>query len=190
MSSSSKLSVTHVIFRPARAESLAPHAARRRSLVVALGASALLAACGFKLRGQATYAFKTVYVNAPAYPTLQAELRRALTGSGSATLASTPKAAEVILDVTQVIDDKQLLSLSPAGRAQEYALEKHVLFQVRDQEGREWLKSNDIVVRRSYTYDDTERLAREIQEQRLVREMQVDAVQQIVRRLQTARPPA
>jgi LPS-assembly lipoprotein len=51
------------------------------------------------------------------------------------------------------------------------------------------MRANDIVVRRSYSYDDTERLAREIQEQRLVREMQTDAVQQIVRRLQAARPP-
>jgi outer membrane lipopolysaccharide assembly protein LptE/RlpB len=46
------------------------------------------------------------------------------------------------------------------------------------------------MILRSYTYDDSERLAREIQEQRLLREMQSDAVQQIVRRLQSVRPPA
>lgn len=149
-----------------------------------------MVACGFQLRGQATYAFRSIYVNAPAYPALAADLRRSLTGSGSATVAETPATAQVIVDVTLIADDKQVLSLSPGGRAQEYALAKAITFRVRDSEGREWLKADEIVVRRTYTYDDSERLAREIQEQRLLRDMQTDAVQQIVRRLQAARPPA
>ncbi len=131
-----------------------------------------------------------MYVNAPTHPVLATELRRALAGSGTATVAETPAAAQVIVDVTLVADDKQVLSLSPGGRAQEYVLAKAVAFRVRDTDGREWLKPDEIVVRRTYTYDDTERLAREIQEQRLLRDMQTDAVQQIVRRLQAARPPA
>ena len=161
----------------------------RRALLATLAASVLMTSCGFQLRGQASYAFRSVYVNAPAYPVLAAELRRSLEGSGSATVAETPAAAQVIVDVTLVADDKQVLSLSPGGRAQEYALAKAVSFRVRDPDGREWLKPDEIIVRRSYTYDDTERLAREIQEQRLLRDMQTDAVQQIVRRLQAARSP-
>lgn len=164
--------------------------ASRRALLIGTGASFVLAACGFTLRGQATYAFRSVYVNAPTYPVLAAELRRSLAGSGTATVAETPAAAQVIVDITSIADDKQVLSLSPGGRAQEYALAKAVAFRVRDPDGREWLKPDEIVVRRTYTYDDTERLAREIQEQRLLRDMQTDAVQQIVRRLQAARPPA
>jgi LPS-assembly lipoprotein len=162
----------------------------RRALLLALASSFAAGACGFQLRGQATYAFKSIYVNAPGYPPLAVELRRALEGSGSATLATTPEAAQVILDITLYADDKQVLSLSPGGRAQEYALAKAVAFRVRDPQGRDWLLPDEIVVRRTYTYDDTERLAREIQEQRLLRDMQTDAVAQIVRRLQAARPPA
>ena len=52
-----------------------------------------------------------------------------------------------------------------------------------------WLPLDEIVVLRAYTFDDTERLAREIQEQRLLVEMQTDAVAQMVRRLQAARKP-
>jgi LPS-assembly lipoprotein len=155
-----------------------------------LAAMALLAACGFQLRGQATYSFTSVYVNAPGFPAFATELRRALAGAGSAQLAESPDKAQVIVDITSIIDDKQVLSLSPGGRVQEYALSKFVLFGVRDNGGRPWLKSDEIVIRRAYTYDDTERLAREIQEQRLLRDMQSDAVQQIVRRLQAARAPA
>ena len=153
-------------------------------------ACAALTACGFQLRGQASYVFQSIYVNAPAYPAFAAELRRSLAGAGSANVTETPAGAQVIIDVTLVADDKQVLSLSPGGRVQEYALAKVVSFRVREPDGREWLKPADILVRRAYTYDDTERLAREIQEQRLLKDMQVDAVQQIVRRLQSARPPA
>lgn len=162
----------------------------RRTVLAALMPCLLLVACGFHLRGQATYAFASVYVNAPGHPQLAAELRRSLTGTGSASVAETPAGAQVVVDVVQVSDDKQVLSISPGGRVQEYALAKAVQFRVRDPDGRDWMKPDEIVIRRTYTYDDSERLAREIQEQRLLREMQSDAVQQIVRRLQSARPPA
>jgi LPS-assembly lipoprotein len=65
-----------------------------------------------------------------------------------------------------------------------------VLFRVRDNDGNDWLPTAEVLVRRSYTYSDTEALAKEAQEQRLLREMQTDAVQQIVRRLQSAKKPA
>lgn len=175
----------------ARDESAPYRASRsRRALLVALASGIAAAGCGFQLRGQATYAFRSIYVNAPAYPALAAELRRALSGAGSATLADSASSAQVILDITLYADDKQVLSLSPGGRVQEYALAKAISFRVHDPEGRDWLKPDEIVVRRTYTYDDSERLAREIQEQRLLRDMQSDAVSQIVRRLQAARSPA
>jgi LPS-assembly lipoprotein len=162
--------------------------ALRRAAVAAVALA--LASCGFQLRGQAAYAFQSIYVNAPANPAFATELRRSLAASGGAQLAEKAQAAQVIVDVVSIVDDKQVLSLSPGGRAQEYVLAKVVVFRVRDGDGREWLKQDEIVVRRAYTYDDTERLAREIQEQRLLGEMQTDAVQQIVRRLQFARRPA
>ncbi len=40
------------------------------------------AACGFHLRGDVTYAFPTVYVNAPAAAPIAVELKRALEGGG------------------------------------------------------------------------------------------------------------
>jgi LPS-assembly lipoprotein len=160
------------------------------AVIVTLVVCAVLAGCGFQLRGEASYDFRSVYVNSPAYPVFAVELRRALSGAGSATVSETPADAQVIVDVLQIADDKQVLSLSIGGRVQEYALIKVVAFRVRDPEGRDWLARDEIQIRRSFTYDDSERLAREIQEQRLQKEMQADAVRQIVRRLQSARPPA
>jgi outer membrane lipopolysaccharide assembly protein LptE/RlpB len=45
-------------------------------------------------------------------------------------------------------------------------------------------------VRRSYTFNESQVLARGTQEERLLREMQTDAVQQLIRRLQAAKKPA
>jgi LPS-assembly lipoprotein len=153
-------------------------------------AVAVIAGCGFHPRGQATYRFESIYVNAAgsAAP-LVGELKRALQNSGSAKLVEDPQKAQVVLDVALVADDKDVLSLSPGGRAREFALQKRVQIRLHDIAGNDWLPADEIIVRRTYLYDDTERLARQIQENRLVEEMQSDAVQQIVRRLQAARKP-
>jgi len=157
-----------------------------------LGALAFLGAlggCGFHLRGDVSYAFTSAYVNAPAVPQLALELRRALESAGSVKLAATAAEAQAIVDVTSVVDDKGVLSLSSGGRVREYLLTKKVAFAVHDAEGRDWLPASEFTVRRSYTFNESEVLARDLQEQRLLQEMQTDAVQQIVRRLQAAKKP-
>ena len=164
--------------------------ASRRAVAAALAAALVAGACGFRLRGEASFAFSTVFVSAPGQPTFAAELTRALAASGGAKVTDTAAGAQAIVEITRVFDDKQVLSLSPGGRVQEYMLAKVVMFRVRSNDGREWAKPDEITILRTYTYDDSERLAREIQEQRLLREMQSDAAQQIVRRLQSVRPPA
>jgi hypothetical protein len=98
-------------------------------------------------------------------------------------------AAQVILDITSVVDDKQVLSLSGGGRVREYSLAKRVLFSVHDANGADWLPAAELVIRRTYSFNESEVLAREAQELRLLAEMQTDAVQQILRRLQAAKKP-
>jgi LPS-assembly lipoprotein len=83
-----------------------------------------------------------------------------------------------------------VLSLSSGGSVREYALVKRVQFRLHDKEGNDWMPAGEIVVRRSYTFNETQVLARDLQEQRLLREMQSDAVQQILRRMQTAKRPS
>jgi LPS-assembly lipoprotein len=161
----------------------------KRTLLAAGIAAILLAGCGFHLRGQASYQFRSIHVNAPGASSFAADLKRALEASGSAAIADDPATAEVILDIPLVSDSKDVLSLSVAGRVQEFALEKHVQFLLHDQANVHWLKPDEIVIRRTYSYNDSERLARGIQESRLLRSMQADAIQQIVRRLQAARRP-
>jgi len=160
---------------------------RRRTALAALGAAVAVAACGFHLRGDASYPFTTVFLaTAPAAP-IAVELKRAVVG---VTVVDTANAAQAILDIAPVVDDKQVLSLSAGGRVREFMLTKRVAFRLHDAEGRDWLPAAEITVRRTYAYSESEVLAREQQEARLLKDMQTDAVQQIVRRLQAARRPA
>jgi len=146
------------------------------------------AGCGFHLRGDVTYAFSSAYVNAPAASPLATELKRTLEGGGT-TIAETAKTAQVTLDVSGVADNKEVLSLSGGGRVREYALSKRVTVAVHDTEGHDWMPAAEIIVRRSYSFNESEVLARENEEAKLLKEMQTDAVQQIIRRLQSAKKP-
>ena len=161
-----------------------------RRALAALCMITALAGCGFHLRGEATYTFQTVFVNAPGAPTLAADLLRALAATGSARIVTDPKNAQVIVDVPVVADDKEVLTLSGGGSVREYLLIKRVQFRVHDADGNEWLPPGEIALRRTYSFSESEVLARDTQEQRLLKDMQTDAVQQLVRRLQAAKKPA
>ncbi len=170
-----------------RASHVRIHACVRLLAVVAF--ATCLGACGFHLRGEASYPFQTLYLNSPGTLPLTTDLRRALEATGSAQLMPTADKAQVVLDVNSVDDDKHILSLSSGGKVFEFLLTKRVMFRVHDAEGNDWLPTSEVVVRRTYTYSDTEALAKEYEEQRLWRDMQADAVQQIVRRMQASKKP-
>ncbi len=181
--------------RPYRAGGEAPYRGCRLAsrsgvagLVLGFVLAVGLAGCGFHLRGDVDYAFSTLYVNAPAAAPFAVELKRALEGGGT-TLVDTAAAGQAILDLSGVVDDKQVLSLSGGGRVREYQLTKRVTFSLHDSTGHDWLPAAEILIRRSYSFNESEVLAREAQEARLYKEMQTDAVQQVVRRLQAAKKP-
>ena len=157
--------------------------------LAALLVAGVLASCGFHLRGEVDYPFLSIFVNAPSAPPMATELTRTIAAASKAKVTETAVGAEVVLDVPIVVDDKDVLSLSSGGSVREYQLVKRVQFRLHDKDGNDWMPAGEIVVRRSYTFNETQVLARDLQEQRLLREMQTDAVQQIMRRLQQAKRP-
>jgi len=161
---------------------------RAARTIAGLALVVALAGCGFHLRGEVKYAFSSAYVNAPAASPMATELKRTLEGGGT-TITESAKTAQVTIDLANVADSKDVLSLSGGGRVREYALAKRATIAVHDSEGHDWMPAAEIVVRRSYSYNESEVLAREAQEVKLYREMQTDVVQQIVRRLQNAKKP-
>ncbi len=165
---------------------------KRRTLlrgILLLGAAGVLPACGFKLRGNVAYTFQSIALNGAEAPGLTEDLRKLLDRVSGLAVAAHPKDAQVALDLKEQTSDKSVLSLTSGGRAREYLLTKVYAFRLYDKDGNDWMPPGVIEIQRTYSYDDTQRLAREIQEQRILVEMQQDAAQQILRRLQKAQPP-
>jgi LPS-assembly lipoprotein len=61
-----------------------------------------------------------------------------------------------------------------------------VSFRVHDAKGQVYVPTSTVQLTRDMTYDDTEILAKEAEEQLLFRDMQTDMVQQVLRRLASA----
>jgi len=152
--------------------------------------SLLIAACGFQLRGSADVPFQTIYVPAAAQGGIGLELRRNILAGTSAKVVDDARLAEAVLEVTLETREKEILSLTGTGRVREFQLRYRVGFRVHDGKGREFVPVNTVVLVRDITFNDSDVLAKESEEQLLFRDMQSDMVQQIMRRLAAASKPA
>lgn len=144
-----------------------------------------LSACGFQLRGSANLPFESLYIE-NAGPDMGVELARAVRASRTR-VAESPEEAEAVLQILAQSRDKQILSLSGAGRVSEYRLILRTSFRVRGRNGQELLPTQTIESQREITYDASRALAKESEEALLFRDMQSDAVTQILRRLSALR---
>ncbi len=157
------------------------------SFLFPLAATLLVAACGFQLRGTAALPFNTMYVQAASTSVFAVQLKRAVVSGSGARITERPDEAEVILQVLSEAQEKQILSLSGGGRVSEFQLRYRVSFRLTDSKNREHIPASEIVLRRDYTYNDSQVLASESEEALLYRDMRNDAVSQVVRRLQAAK---
>lgn len=158
------------------------------SVMLMLLASLLLAACGFHLRGQTGMPFATLHLDAanPNTP-LIVDLRRNLEAN-KVKLVNKADQADVVLNIVSEIPDKQILTLGGSGRVNEFQLIYRVSLRAYDNQLRDWIPAEEMVLRRDYSYDDTKILAKEAEEALLYQTMRSDMVQQIVRRLSHAKP--
>jgi LPS-assembly lipoprotein len=147
----------------------------------------LLAACGFQLRGAAPLPFHSVFVQAAPASQFAFQLKRAVQSGGSTRIAERPEQAEVILQIMTELQEKQILSLSGGGRVSEYQLRYRVAYRLTDGQNREHIPVSEIALKRDYSYSDSQALGAEHEEALLFRNMRDDAVQQLVRRLQSAK---
>ena len=147
------------------------------------------AACGFHLRGTADLPFNSVYVPG-ATGGIALDLARNLRAGTNVKLVDDVKQAEAILEFTGETRAKEILSLTGTGRVREFRLRYRVGFRVHDGKGADFVPANTVVLVRDISFNDTDVLAKETEEQQLYRDMQSDMVQQIMRRLAAAHKPA
>ena len=149
--------------------------------------AALLAGCGFHIRGRAQLPFETLYI--PGSNPLVVELKRNVVAASKTRLVDSPGDAQAVLGFTKELREKVILSFNTTGRVSEYRLRYRVAIRVTDpQGGQVYLPTSEILLTRDMSYSDAQVLAKETEEAQLFREMQSDMVQQILRRLVAAKP--
>lgn len=146
---------------------------------------ATLAGCGFQLRGSASLPFESMYIEGGQE--IGVSLQRAIRPTATK-VTEDAKSAQAILLITGESREKRILSLDRAGRVSEFRLLYRVSFKVNDSKGVNLMNDQMVELTREITFNDSQTLAKESEEALLYRDMQNDAVQQIVRRLSAARP--
>ena len=142
----------------------------------------LLAGCGFHLRGSVAVPFDTLYIpNAKSGIAL--ELKRNIEAGTSVKVVDDPKTADAVLELAGENREKIILSLTGTGRVREFRLRYTVNYRVYDGKGVNYVPATLVQLTRDVTYNDSDILAKEIEEQLLFRDMQSDMVQQVMRRL-------
>ena len=157
------------------------------SVVVVLALA--LTACGFQLRGSYSLPYESIYIGVADVSVIGAGLKRQIRASGTR-LADSAKDAQATFLQTAEAKEPIILSLSSAGRVREKRLRYRYGYRVVDDKGRDLVAPGVIELNRDVTYADSDVLAKTQEEELLWRDMENDLVQQLLRRIATAKPAA
>jgi LPS-assembly lipoprotein len=139
--------------------------------------------CGFQLRGDASLPFSTLSISGTQGSPLQADMKRIVTNSSSTKVVDKDSDAEAQLQLLSEQREKIIVALNSAGRVREFQLRYKVNYQLIDAAKKELIPASELILNRNVSYSDVQVLAKEQEEGMLYRDMQQDAVQQILRRL-------
>lgn len=112
-----------------------------------------------------------------------------LRNSSATKLATSSTEAEATLDIISATNERIILSLSGGGRVRDFNLVYRVTYRVLDHRGVEIVPNTAISLTRILPFLDAQILAKESEEHLLVKEMQSDAIQQIIWRLSAYKAP-
>lgn len=165
---------------------------RRAVLQLTLGATVLgLSGCGFALRKAPTFAFDTVRIQGMEGTQVSRELRDALQANGLRVLTSTTPAvpaalapvAQAILTVLVDQRERVVVGQTAAGQVRELQLRTRFVFRLRTPTDKILIDDVELLLERDISFNETQVLAKDAEEQMLYRDMRSDIVQQVVRRL-------
>lgn len=158
--------------------------------ILALTIAAALAGCGFHLRGSgsARLPYQTMYISLPDTAEVNIWLQRYIRSTGNTEIVADAQSAEAVFQQLSDSRQKTILSVNAAGRVLEYRLQLDYRFRIVDSKGRVLVPDNEVNVSRDMTFDDSNVLAKGIEENQLWRDMTGDLVGQIMRRLAIVKP--
>ena len=133
-----------------------------------LGLILIISACGFQLRGDINANFDSISISGGTSSfnkTLQRKFRQA-----GITIASASD-AEKNVEIIKNSFTKTILTLTGTGAVSEYQLDYIVTYRFKSKDG-SWNLPVTIETSRTYTYDDSDILAKDEEEKRLVSGME------------------
>jgi LPS-assembly lipoprotein len=147
----------------------------------------LLASCGFQLRGDPAMGLKTLQVTTAGPTGVTTDIRRVL-ATGPTRVVTDAKDAEAQLRILLENREKTVQTITSAGRVYEFQLRLLVRYEVT-LPGREapLIPPTDAVATRLITYSEAAPTAKEVEEQQLFKDMQVDIAGRILRHIAVVR---
>ena len=119
---------------------------------------------------------------------LQRFFKRYIKASGSTEIVADAKSADAIFQQLNDSRQKIILSVNAQGRVSEYRLQLTYSFRVVNQKGQVLVAPNEISLTRDISFNDSNVLAKDLEEGLLWRDMNNDLVNQIMRRLSIIKP--
>ncbi|VVE54800.1 lipopolysaccharide-assembly family protein [Pandoraea commovens] len=154
--------------------------------IALLGCALTLSACGFQLRGASEYAFHRLYISGGGQ--MSVDISRYIRyGSKGTVVVTEPKDADARLEIVNITNTRTAVSLDSNGQAREYEMRSAYTFQLVTPDGRPIIPLTTIRLVRNLPYSDNETTARDTEAALLNRDMQKDAVDQIIRRMEAVK---
>jgi len=149
-----------------------------------------LIACGYRLRGMADLPFKVIAITGNPSPPLRADLQTAILTGTDAKVAINPKDADLILDITNDLNGREILAYNSNGQVSAYRLNIRVGFRAYDNTGVDVVPEAEIYITRDIDFSVSTVLATDVQMQQFLSLMRRDLAIQILRRVSaSARAP-
>ncbi|MBU3595914.1 hypothetical protein ICN10_05815 [Polynucleobacter sp. 86C-FISCH] len=145
-----------------------------------------LIACGYRLRGMVDLPFKVIAITGNPSPPLRADLQTAILTGTDAKVAINPKDADLILEITNDINGREILAYNSSGQISAYRLNIRVSFRAFDLAGAEVVPESEIYMTRDMDFSVTTVLATDVQIQQFLSLMRRDLAIQILRRVSAA----
>ncbi len=158
---------------------------RRQCLLLgaagAAGASMALAGCGFALRGNLKYAFKSIHIAGSSQSPVAVLLARLL--DGQVQLTETAAGADVVLTVLTDRVERTASALSSSAQVREVELRQFFEFTLQAAGSMAQAEAVPISINRFVSYNESQVTAKEAEFELLYRDMRNEAAQQVLRRL-------
>jgi LPS-assembly lipoprotein len=149
-----------------------------------------LIACGYRLRGMADLPFKVIAITGNPSPPLRTDLQTAILTGTDAKVAINPKDADLILDITNDLNGREILAYNSNGQVSAYRLNIRVGFRAYDNTGVDVVPEAEIYITRDMDFSVSTVLATDVQMQQFLSLMRRDLAIQILRRVSaSARAP-